>query len=135
TSPPRDARGRAWPCRPRPRPSGANSRPHRRRGWPPVSGPRSFTPSGPTETTTCAPWPLGSGCGPEALEAAVEVFLQVLEVLEAAVEAHQRPARRKVGRGAGRRAVDRDGEALVAAPGIAEAEQFEPVEHRGDGGL
>ena len=65
-------------------------------------------------------------------EAAVEIGLQILDVLEADAEADRGSAGRPAGRGAVGRAVERHGEALVAAPGIAEAEELEPVEERRD---
>ena len=65
-------------------------------------------------------------------EPPVEVGLQILDVLEADAEANRRAAGGEARRGAGVRAVERNGEALVAAPRIAEAEQLEPIEERRD---
>src|SRR5208337_5435066 len=69
---------------------------------------------------------------PETDETPLEIRLQVLDVFEANAEADRRSPRRPAGRGAVGRAVERHGEALVAAPGIAEAEQLEPVEEGRD---
>src|SRR5271169_604310 len=72
---------------------------------------------------------------PEPREPPVEVGLQILDILEANAEADRRAARRPLGRGAVGRAIERDGEALVACPGIAETEELEPIEERCDCGF
>jgi hypothetical protein len=69
------------------------------------------------------------------LKAAIEVALQVLDVLEADAEADCGTAGREARRGAGGGAIEGKGEAFVAAPGIAETEQLEPVEESRDGRL
>src|SRR5262245_53370673 len=68
-------------------------------------------------------------------EAALEIRDQVVNIFEPDVEPHCRATRRPAGGGAQVRAVERDDEALVAAPGCADAEQRERVDERECGGL
>src|SRR5271167_909677 len=75
-----------------------------------------------------------SGCG-ETFEAAVEIVFQIVEVFEADRKTQRRSARRPSRGGAIACAIEGNDEAFIAAPGIAEAEQFETVEHRGDRGF
>ncbi len=67
-------------------------------------------------------------CGGKRGEAAFEIGDEVLDRFEADMEAHRRTAGLPACRGAYRRAVERNGEALIAAPRSADAEQFELVE-------
>src|SRR5262245_13215452 len=61
-------------------------------------------------------------------DAAFEIGDQVVDIFEPDVEPHCRATRRPAGGGAQVRAVERDDEALVAAPGCADAEQRERVD-------
>src|ERR1700733_1677020 len=72
---------------------------------------------------------------PQPRKAAVEVGLQILDVLEPDAETHRRAAGRKARRGARGGAVEGKGEAFIAAPGIADSKQLKAVEERGDSGL
>src|SRR5208337_4431066 len=70
--------------------------------------------------------------GRHALKSALQVGLQILDVLEADAEADGRAARRPAGRGAVGCAVEGNRQTFVAAPGSAEAEELEPVEEGRD---
>lgn len=67
---------------------------------------------------------------PQPLQALVEVFDQVVHVLQAAVEAEAGAFVRPAGCGADGLRVERDDQALVAAPAGAEAEQAHAVQER-----
>src|SRR5262245_43658139 len=68
-------------------------------------------------------------------EAALEIGGEVADVLQADMEAQGRAARIPPRRRAILRAIEPDGEALVAAPGKAHAEQGQRIEKRIDGAL
>src|ERR1700704_6635713 len=70
----------------------------------------------------------------EGGKAAFEIGEKVADVLETDVEAHRRATRRPWLGGPDRRAVERDGEALKAAPRGTDAEQREGIEEGMDGG-
>src|SRR5262245_42617623 len=66
--------------------------------------------------------------GSQRGEAALEIADEVVDVLEPDVQAHGRATRRPLGRGADGGAVERNGEALEAAPRRTDAEQRKLVE-------
>lgn len=68
----------------------------------------------------------------QPFKALVEVFLQVLDVFKAHGKAQGWAFRRPLGRGAVAGAVEGDDQAFKTAPAVAEAEQLQAVEHRGD---
>src|ERR1700733_8164755 len=72
---------------------------------------------------------------PQPGEAAIQIFLQILEILEPDMEAKRRPSGRPARRRSISRTIERDHEAFEAAPGIADAKQFETVDHRCDSRL
>src|SRR5262245_3217877 len=63
-------------------------------------------------------------------EAVFKIGDQVIDIFEPDVKAHRRSAGRPAGGRAHMRAVERDGEALEAAPGGTDAEQSERVDER-----
>src|SRR3954469_17036669 len=65
----------------------------------------------------------------KAGEAGVEVGLEVVEVLEPDVQSQRWTGRLPLGRGPIARTIERNDQALEAAPGKAHPEQLEPVEH------
>src|ERR1700750_1096003 len=71
----------------------------------------------------------------ERREAAREIGLEVLDILQPDMEAQRRTARRPGCRGAVRAAVEGNDEALAAAPGITHAAQFYGGEQGVDGSL
>ena len=75
-----------------------------------------------------------SARGREACEPGFEVGAQVVDVLKTDMEAQRRALGAPLRRRAIAARIERDDEALVAAPREAHAEQLKPVEHRGDGG-
>jgi membrane-associated phospholipid phosphatase len=75
----------------------------------------------------------GSALAAQPFKALFEVFLQVVDVLKAHRKAQRWAFRLPFGRGAVAGAVEGDDKAFKAAPAVAKAEQFEAVEHRGDG--
>ena len=58
--------------------------------------------------------------------------LQILDVLKPDLQSHRRAAGRPCGRGAVGRTVERNDQAFVAAPTVAEPKQLQRVEHRRD---
>src|SRR5262249_22481212 len=80
-------------------------------------------------------WHLWSRCSREFCKSAVEIGDQIVHFLESDVKPDRRSARRRGGGGADLAAVERDGEALKAAPGRPHAEQGERVEECQHGGL
>src|SRR6266571_359434 len=67
------------------------------------------------------------GCG-KRRKTALEIGDQIVDRLKADVESHCRPARLPARSGAQRCAIEWNSQALIAAPGRADAEQFERVE-------
>src|SRR5262245_18078727 len=84
-----------------------------------------------TRASNCA-LPAASPRRRERSETAFEIADQVVDVLEADVQAHRRSARRPSRRRADAGAVERYGQALEAAPRRADAEQAKLVEERVD---
>src|SRR5499426_2587247 len=87
-----------------------------------------------TRAGNCA-LPAASPRRGERGKAAFEIADQVVDVLEADVQAHRRPAWRPFRRRADAGAVEWNGQALEAAPRRAHAEQAELVEERVDRAL
>src|SRR5262249_18979853 len=87
-----------------------------------------------TRARNCA-LPAASPRRRERGKAAFEIADEVVDVLEADVQAHRRPARRPFRRRADAGAVERYGQALEAAPRRADAEQAKLVEERVDRAL
>src|SRR5665213_1228780 len=71
---------------------------------------------------------LRSLCRVEGCEAALEVGLEIPDILEPDVEPQRRPARRPFGGGAVAVAIEGNHKALEAAPGIAHAKKLDGVE-------
>src|SRR5918995_3846987 len=69
---------------------------------------------------------------PEPREPRLEVALQILDILEPDMQPQRRACRAPFGGGAERGAVEGGDEALVAAPGGADAEELEVIDHGRD---
>src|SRR5262249_48586849 len=80
-------------------------------------------------------WQLWSRRSCKFCKSAIEIGDQIVHILEPDVKPDRRSARRPGGGGADLAAVERDGEALKAAPGCPHAEQGEGVEERQHGRL